>query len=87
MTNTIELLESIGKDASLRHATATELEKLLAGMQASDELKRAACTGNAEPLKQELGHRMMNVNNNVPEAPYPDDDGDEDEVNQIKTSS
>ncbi|RAP59586.1 hypothetical protein [Oleiagrimonas sp. MCCC 1A03011] len=63
MANTIELLESIGKNASLRHASDSDLEKMLNEMQASDALKHAASTRNAEHLKQELGAKVMGVNN------------------------
>lgn len=90
MANTIELLESIGKDASLRHASGSDLEKILDDMQASDELKRAAGMGDAEPIKQELGGKSMGVNHSVNGTceedeeeegmePMQDEDDDDDE--------
>ena len=85
MSNTIELLESIGTDASLRHASGSDMEKMLEAMQATDELKRAASTGNPEPLKQELGDKSMTVNHvtngtcdEVEEEEDADSDKDED---------
>lgn len=62
MANTIELLESIGRNAALRHATGPDLEKLLDDMHASDEFKRAASTGDIEHLKLDLGDKSMGVN-------------------------
>lgn len=74
MSNTIDLLESIGTDASLRHASGSDMEKMLETMQATDELKRAARTGNPEPLKQELGDKSMNVNQNPHNTGCPEDE-------------
>lgn len=82
MANTIELLESIGKDASLRHASGADLEKVLETMQASDGLKIAASTGDVESLKRELGDKLMNVINNIPNIGIPDDDDDDDDEEQ-----
>ena len=65
MDITIELLEAIGKNAALRHASGTELEKMLDDMQASDEFKRAASTGDAELIKLEMGEKSMNVNHSI----------------------
>ncbi len=42
MTNTIELLETIGRDASLRHASGEDLSQAIIGLQASEALKLAA---------------------------------------------
>lgn len=79
MTNTIELLEAIGRDASLRHASGEDLSRALSGLQASEGLKRAAISGDDSYLAQELGHRDVkttnNVNNNVGGG---SDDGDSD---------
>lgn len=69
MTNTIELLESIGSDASLRHASAEDLERTLETMHASDALRRAVTTGEPQHLKIELGHKERPVNHNPPPPP------------------
>lgn len=57
MTGTIELLETIGRDASLRHAAGEELAQALTLLQASEGLKQAACSGDSRHLAQELGPR------------------------------
>lgn len=88
MSNTIELLESIGADASLRHASGADLEEMLEAMQATDELKLAASTGNPEPLKQELGGKSMGVNNTqngTCEEDEEEEDKEPDEDNEKKS--
>ncbi|MBB6185338.1 hypothetical protein [Oleiagrimonas soli] len=66
MTNTIDLLESIATDASLRHAPAHDLEQMLDAMHASDALKQAVRTGDAVHVKIELGGKDGSVNQNPP---------------------
>lgn len=61
MTGTIELLETIGRDASLRHASPYDLEQALAEMGASEGLKMAAVLGDGKHLRQELGSRLDEV--------------------------
>ena len=65
MTNTIELLEAIGRDASLRHATGDDLSRALSALQASEGLKQAALSGDDGYLAQEFGHREVNSTNTV----------------------
>lgn len=55
MTDTIELLEAIGGDASLRYAQAGELKGVLEQVQASAELTMAVEMGDGAPLRVELG--------------------------------
>jgi hypothetical protein len=59
MLDTIELLEAIGQDASLRHASAEELTNMLEQAQASVTLKAAAASGDSSRLSEELGHKAM----------------------------
>lgn len=59
MPDTIELLEAIGRDASLRRAPADELEARLAQANASAALKAAAASGDASLLLAELGQKPM----------------------------
>lgn len=59
MTDTIELLEAIGRDASLRHASAEELTKVLEQAQASEALTTAVASGDSMLLSRELGHKPM----------------------------
>ena len=55
MNNTLDLLEAIGRDASLRHAPADELAKALAGAQASEALTAAVASGDSSRLSEEFG--------------------------------
>jgi hypothetical protein len=59
MSDTIELLETIGRDASLRHASAEELTAQLEQVQASTALKAAVASGDSSRLSEELGHKPM----------------------------
>jgi hypothetical protein len=55
MKDTIDLLEAIGSDASLRHLPGDELAKKLDASAASEALKTAATRGDSSPLFVELG--------------------------------
>ncbi|MFC4525567.1 hypothetical protein ISN76_00300 [Dyella halodurans] len=59
MQDTIELLEAIGRDASLRHASADELTSMLAQAQAPEALTAAVASGDSSRLAEELGHKPM----------------------------
>jgi hypothetical protein len=66
MSNTIELLERIGQDASLRHASQENLARALNALNASEGLKVAAASGDKSRLTQELGPKpypMLPPNN------------------------
>lgn len=66
MSNTIELLERIGQDATLRHASRDALGQALGELNASEGLKEAAASGDKSPLAQELGPKpylMQHPNN------------------------
>lgn len=85
MNNTIDLLETIGKDASLRRASGEELARTLAGLDASETLKQAAASGDSSHLRQELGdmefgtsNHPANTNVTAPDVPDEDDDDDDD---------
>lgn len=83
MSNTIELLETIGRDASLRHASRESLTQALDGMDANDGLKLAASSGDRGHLVQELGGNDHEVNHNVPDGGCdPGEDEDEDGADQ-----
>jgi hypothetical protein len=100
MSKTIELLETIGRDASLRHASGEDLSQALAGMQASEALKKAAISGDDGHLAKELGHRDIknpnHVNNNVggghdggddhDGSHHPDGDRDDSETEDMDKS-
>lgn len=80
MSHTIELLEAIGRDASLRHASAEDLAQVLTGLHASEALRQAAISGDDSHLARELGHRDIrspnHPNNNVGAGHDGDDDQD-----------
>lgn len=65
MADTIELLESIGADAGLRHASTGDLEQALALACASEALKAAVRSGDSSLLDSELGYRSMQLNHDV----------------------
>lgn len=57
MSDTIDLLEAIGRDASLRHASTEELTNLLEQAQASEALTAAVALGDSALLSGEFGHK------------------------------
>lgn len=57
MSNTIKLLEAIGRDASLRHASPQRLTQALDAMNASEELL-AAVSGGRSHLARDLGRQI-----------------------------
>ena len=59
MSHAIDLLEAIGRDAALRHASGEALSKVLTGLHASDVLMQAAISGDDSHLARELGHRDL----------------------------
>lgn len=81
MSDTIELLEAIGRNATLRHASADELAPILEQAKASAALKSAVAAGNSAPLSEEFGHKPNQVPQitNAPghEEEEPDHDGDD----------
>jgi hypothetical protein len=92
MQDTIELLEAIGRDASLRHASADELTNMLAQAQASEALTAAVASGDSSRLAEELGHKPMyspqssqtghedDELDDADEDPYPAPDPDDGEL-------
>ena len=66
MSKTIELLELIGQDASLRHASQQDLAQALDALNASEGLKVAVASGDKSRLGEELGHKHhpVRVNHN-----------------------
>jgi hypothetical protein len=78
MSDTIELLDAIGQDASLRHASADELARVLDRASASDALKAAVAEGDSSLLSTELGYRANQVPQ-VTNAPGHEEEPDQDE--------
>jgi hypothetical protein len=55
MLDAIEMLETIGSDASLRHASSEKLGEVLQQAQASEAFKAAVMSGDSSRLSGELG--------------------------------
>jgi hypothetical protein len=64
MLDTIEMLEAIGSDASLRYASTVELANVLEQAKATEALTAAVVSGDASLLTQEFGSTA----NLVPQA-------------------
>lgn len=93
MSDTIELLEAIGSDASLRHATAEELTGVLQQAKASEALTAAVATGDRSLLAAELGENI-NVTPQATQTPSheegetePDDQAPDAEKSPSKDST
>jgi hypothetical protein len=78
MTDTIELLEIIGKDASLRSLPTECLSTVLDRMHASENLKRATVSGDNRYLYDELGHKETSAPQIQTQGGCEDDDEDTD---------
>lgn len=61
MRDTVELLEAIGRDATLRHASAEELARMLEAADASAGLRELVAHGDGTILTEELGLVQMHV--------------------------
>jgi hypothetical protein len=61
MRDTVELLEAIGRDAKLRHASPEELARALETADASAGLRELAANGDSTTLTKELGLVQMHV--------------------------
>ncbi|MBM7127316.1 hypothetical protein ACFFJT_18525 [Dyella flava] len=81
MTDTIELLEAIGRDASLRHASAAELTSMLEQAHASEALTAAVACGDSARLSEELGHRPMHLPQ-ITQGPGHEEDESDDGDNE-----
>lgn len=76
--DTIDLLETIGGDASLRYASADELQVVLGQAQASAEFAEAVALGESAPLRRELKIQQV-TQVQQSNAPGHGDDEDENE--------
>lgn len=61
MSDTIDLLNTIGQDAALRYASAEELAQTLEQADASDAFKAAVASGDNSRLSEEFGIKPMYV--------------------------
>ena len=79
MSDTIELLESIGRDASLRHASGEELSHMLEQSDAPEPLRTAVAAGDSSRLSQELGNKPMHATHVTQEPCHEDEPGQDDD--------
>lgn len=79
MLDSIDMLEAIGQDASLRYATAEALATDSSLEDAPEALKAAILSGARSELCSELGHRVMQATQVTQNPGKEDDDEDEDE--------
>jgi len=85
MRDTVELLEAIGRDASLRRASPEELARALEADGASPALLEMAVHGDSAALTAELGLKHMHVEHQSQTGGHeevdpdePGDDGDDE---------
>lgn len=94
MRDTVELLETIGRDATLRHAPPEELARALEAADASAGLRELAASGDGSTLTKELGLAQMHVEHHSQtgghegdghdDHPHHDDDHGDGEDNEPK---
>nr|WP_063570800.1 hypothetical protein [Luteibacter rhizovicinus] len=87
MSDTIELLEAIGRDASLRHASSEDLTSALRQAQASEALTSAVSSGDRAPLAQEFGHNANYQPQATQTGGYEDDVPDQGDTEKSDTPS
>lgn len=82
MSDTIELLEAIGSDASLRHASSEELTRVLEVASASKGLLQMVESGSCALLTQELGLIQMHTEHATQTGAHEGEDDDNDDDRQ-----
>jgi hypothetical protein len=78
MRDTVELLESIGRDAHLRHASPEELAKALEAAGASAGVREFAAHGDSAGLADELGLKHHHVEHHSQTGGHEGDGDDHD---------
>ncbi|MGE7138971.1 hypothetical protein ACQKIE_15205 [Luteibacter sp. NPDC031894] len=78
MRDTVELLEAIGRDSSLRRASRDELAKALEAAEASPGLREFAVRGDGTTLARELGLKQMHVEHQSQTGAHEDEEHDHD---------
>jgi hypothetical protein len=89
MSDTIELLETIGKNSALRHASAEDLAPMLESANASDGFKEAVRSGDSSRLAAELGQRPLQVDHATQTPAHEEEPAEEDadEFERVPDSS
>jgi hypothetical protein len=80
MSDTIELLDTIGRDASLRHASPEDLANMLEQADASEALTAAAAHADSSLLFAELGQKQ-NAPSQTIQTPAHEEEQEEPEDN------
>lgn len=80
MSDTIDLLETIGQSAALRHATTDELIDTLDQAGASEGFRTAVESGDISRLSAELGRTPMEVDHTTQTPAHEEEEpeGDDD---------
>lgn len=86
MTDTLELLESIGRDASLRHASAEVLGRLLDEAKASEGLRAAVASGDGSKLDVDFRDTMKYMGQQQPPQSTQYPGGDEEKTDDDEDS-
>lgn len=73
MTDTMDWLEAIGQDATLRHASSDSLVDTLDAADASEALKAAVASGDSAWLAQEFGTPLAMCGSQSSQT-FPDED-------------
>jgi hypothetical protein len=83
MTDAIDFLEQLGRNAHLRHAPAAELERMLVTSGIAPELRSALLANDAPRLGELLGAQPTLCCLIVkPDPAKPDEDEEEDEEDE-----
>lgn len=82
MQDTIELLEAVGRDASLRYAAPEDLARALELAQASEPLVAAVSSGDSSQLVREFGSTPAEPPQST-QAPFREEEEPEEEEPEI----
>jgi hypothetical protein len=82
MTDAIDFLEQLGRNARLRHASATDLERMLAASGFEPSLRNALLTDDAVRLGELLGAQPSVCC--LIEKPDQEDDDEEEEEEEFE---
>ena len=82
MTDTIDLLEAIGQDASLRYASTEALTRVLEEAKASAALTSAVAFGESSRLFEEIGS-LWKERNHVTTRPAREEEPDEEQPPEV----
>lgn len=80
MTDAIDFLEQLGRNATLRHAPTAELERMLAASGLDPQLRSALLTDNVPRLQELLGAQPSVCC--LIEKPDQEDDEEEEEEHE-----